>query len=83
MSEGKVFTLRFGIASPSLKKQIKDMGYSCDDQKIAQFEKRREAIICLRIGDLLADSVCDKITQKLFKQVQAHVEQHNNLIPVK
>lgn len=73
----KKVSLHFGATSPNIADQLKPQGLNFDKKHVDLFQRRADAIILLRVGDLLPDSIHQKTTQKLFKQIQAHINMCN------
>jgi hypothetical protein len=46
---------------------------------VYQFQQDAEALTRLRIRGYIADSVVDKINQKLYNKIESHVCKINNL----
>ena len=77
--ETRKFGIGFGIMCDTIPEQLTKQGYKFKADIAERFETQREAINELRMGGLLIDSICDKITQKLFNKIQAHVVKENKL----
>jgi hypothetical protein len=75
----KTFGIHLGALCDPIAEQLKKQGFEYDPKKAEEFQKYATAILTLRFADLLPDSVYDKINQKLFKQIQAHVIKKNKL----
>lgn len=73
----KKVNLRFGAMSPDIADQLKSQGLNFDKKEVALLQRRADAIALLRLGDLLPDSIHQKILQKLFKQIQSHINMGN------
>ncbi len=79
----KQIGIRFGILSDTIAEQLTKQEFLFDKKTVERFEKQKYALDELRMGDLLTDSICDKITQKLFNKIRAHVMKKNKLKIVK
>lgn len=73
----KKVSLHFGAMSPNIADQLKSQGLNFDKKEVALLQRRADAITLLRVGGLLPDSIHQKILQKLFKQIQAHINMCN------
>lgn len=79
MEVKKELIIGFGVLVPPIAKQLKVQGLQFDIDKVKHFEKLRESMHRLQFSDLINDSTREKITQKLFNQIQKHVVSFNKI----
>lgn len=66
-----------GVCAPKISKQLKDQGFKFEITEVVIFQARLHAFSVLRMGGLLTDSQSKIISDKLFKQILAHVNKQN------
>lgn len=77
-TEPKVmFDLHFGGLSDTISQQLKSQKIKFAPEKIKRFQLQADALVTLRLGDLLSDSDHRKIQQKLFNKIEKHIQQNN------
>lgn len=80
VAENRKIGLSFGVMSPKISVQLKEQKFYFNKEKIIIFEKEIDAINTLRFGgNLLTDSMVDKIIPKLYKKIVQHVAKENKL----
>lgn len=75
----KTIGIRLGALSDPIADQLKNQNFKFDEKEIAQFQHDAEALTRLRVRGYIADSVMDKLSQKLANKIQVHVLKMNNL----
>jgi L-serine deaminase len=75
----KTLGIHFGALSDPIADQLKNQNLKFDEKEVYQFQQDAEALTRLRIRGYIADSVVDKINQKLYNKIESHVCKINNL----
>ena len=73
MSEktNKEFKLHIGALAPKLSEQLEKQGFMLD--KVDYYEKIIDARTYLYLGGFISESTCEKITQKIFKEISKRI----------
>lgn len=77
--DNKTIGIHFGALCDSIKEQLDKQGFKYDPKRVKYFQRHADAITTLRFGDLLTDSMLNKINQKLYKKIVQHVAQKNKV----
>lgn len=75
----KSLSLYLGALSDSLEKQLTEQGFEFDKKEIEHFQKDMDALNRIRIRGYIGDSQIERIDQKLFNKIKAHITQKNKL----
>lgn len=70
--------IAFGAMSPKIAEQLIRQGFKFDAKDIEHFQKDADAIVRLRIRDLLPAGQVEKCYQKLVKKITFHVAKYVN-----
>lgn len=73
----KLLSLYLGVLSDSLEKQLTEQGFEFDQKEIEHFQKDVDALNRVRIRGYIVDSQIQKIDQKLFNKIEAHIISKN------
>jgi hypothetical protein len=71
------FGLHFGALSEPLAKQIKAQKLAFDKEKVKEFQYVLDAMITVRIADLVPDKVYEKMQKKLMQRITKHIAAKN------
>ena len=74
------FGIRFGVLAPKVHEQIEEQKLKYDKEFIEGIERNLDSIHDLSFSDYLNDSTREKIMQKMYKRIVAHVKMKNKLI---